>query len=98
MEFFDIVKELVKEGISVEICYDADREQFFANLNTEAKSHLHLYENLYLRGRYGRKIIIVCEGGSESIISQLCFEFKYALCGRDYGNCEWFKLCEKYGI
>lgn len=94
MKILELLKDLTKENIWASVHYNEDSDEFFIDLNTHAKSHLHLYENGVLVKRYDRTEIVF----DELILRKLCVEFKDSLCGRDYGNQDWFKLCEKLGI
>lgn len=93
----NIIKMLAIEGIETSITYDIERDQLYIDLNTMAKSHLYLYEDGVLRGRYEYETQIDLED-TDSLLRSLCFEFKDALCGRNYYNGNWAKLCKKYEI
>jgi hypothetical protein len=93
-KFMDLITEIVKEGIAVELDYDKEAHCIFANLNFEAKSHGYLYEqedNLVIKMRYGNEREV-------EDIQDVCYAFEKALHGRDYGNVSWFELCVKHGI
>lgn len=68
------------------------------DLRTGAKSHLHLYENFDLCGRYDYKTKIDPYQALDFIIKDLFWEFKACLRGRDYYNSEWMKLGVKLGL
>jgi transaldolase len=52
MEIQDIMKALAKKGISTSMHYNSEKDQCYVDLETRAKSELHLYEDGILRGRY----------------------------------------------
>ena len=92
--FIEIGKYLAEQNISVTLCFHSETKQYYWDLNTQAKSDLHLYEDLTLKGRYGYISKLENETLEENIQS-LCWEFKDCLHGRDYGSCAWFELCKK---
>lgn len=87
------MKVLVKKGISTSIHYNGEKNQFYLDLETGAKSELHLYEDGLLVGRYNYEKQINLTQNIEDLVTELCYEFKHALCGRDYGQESWVKLC-----
>jgi hypothetical protein len=95
----DIAFYLAKNDIWITIIYDKDKDKFYLDLNTIAKSHLHLYEDGILKGRYNyEKQIDLNDDNIEQIAIDLCWEFIHALHGRDYGSYEWFRLCKQFNI
>ena len=94
----DILKRLSAENIDVGIWYDNERDQFMINLESLAKSHMHLYEDGILRGRYDYETKIDLNKNIDDIIFDLANEFNHALHGRSYGYSGWFILCEKLGV
>jgi len=98
MEIRDILVELTKLGIHPSMHYDIDMNQCYLDLNTQAKSHLYLYEDGILRGRYQYQKEIDFNDDIEHMITILCNVFKRSLCGRDYGNPTWAELCDSKGI
>jgi len=92
-----IQKILSSEGIDTTILYDSDLGQHYIDLDTRAKSHLYLYQDRTLRGRYGYEVVIE-ETDRESLTRRLCLEFVDALYGRDYYNEYWAELCKRTGI
>ena len=94
-KFMELVKRVVEQKIPVTLDWNSSRGTMYANLNFEAKSHGHLYEqgdgSLILEMRYG-----VTENIEE--FSDLLYAFKSALHGREYGSSMWFNLCEKHGV
>lgn len=97
MEIFEIMKALAKEGISTSMNYSLEKEEFYIDLDTRAKSHLHLYENGVLLGRCFQEEIDLTSD-IEDLIHYLCINFKRALWGRNYYNESWVKLCNSKGI
>lgn len=98
MELKEILKELSINGISAKMTYSIEHEMFVLDLQTLSKSHLYLYEDGTLRGRYDYQSYIDFYLDTDSIIRNLAYEFTEALHGRDYGNSEWFSLCDKHNI
>lgn len=88
LELLGIQKYLTSEGISISVNYDSDLDQYYIDLDTGAKSHLWLYQDRTLRGRYGYEVVIE-ERDLEGFTDRLCREFVNALCGRDYYNMNW---------
>jgi len=92
----NIMITLADEGVYTHISYDFDIRECYLDLQTEAKSHLYLYESGILKGRY--KYETTVDFHSDNIVEFLCREFSKALCHKDYGNGRWFALCEKLDI
>jgi len=97
-KILELVKELSNEGVQVSIVYDRNYEMFMVDLDTQAKSHLYLYEDGTLRGRYDYERHIDLEQTMGEIIESLCEEFNEALYGRSFGNSYWFDLCSEFDI
>lgn len=93
----DIVKYLAKENINPIMNYDHKRQCYYYDLDSQSKSHMHLYEDAVLRFRYDNEMLLNLNQQSiEDIVFDLCSEFKdNALYGKNYGNSDWFKLCQK---
>lgn len=98
MEIQDIMKLLAKNKVSTSIHYDTDKEQCYVNLETMAKSHLHLYEDGMLYGRYQYEKQMDLSRGEEDLLIELCHEFDNALHGRGYCQEAWLYLCREKGI
>lgn len=99
IDIFEIQKFLVKKGISVTLNWSRADEQFYLDLNTRAKSGLHLYEDLTLVGRYDKTKLRINENETiESVGESLCWHFFDCLHGRNYWNGDWEKLCNEYNI
>ena len=98
MEIQDIMKALAKKGISTSMHYNTENDQCYVDLETRAKSELHLYEDGMLRGRYQYENKMDFSEDVEEIITQLCHEFNNALHGRNYCQEAWAELCRSKGI
>lgn len=95
MTIMELMKELAKRGVSTSIHYDNDSDQAAIDLETMAKSSLHLYEDGTLRGRYDYERKIDLERDADLIIDELAIEFNHAMHGRDFGNAGWIALANK---
>lgn len=99
MQAFDVVKELVKMGLTgVEINYYPDRDVFSYNLNTGAKSGLELFDDFHVEGRYSYENNIDSDQDIQEVIEDLFWEFKGCLHGRDFYNSEWMEIGVKLGL
>ncbi len=99
MKAFDVVKELVKMGLTgVEIKYYPDRDLCSYNLNTGAKSGLELFDDFHVEGRYDYTNQIDPDQDMEEILKDLFWEFKGCLHGRDFYNSEWMEIGVKLGL
>lgn len=94
----DIIIELDKYNIDTSLGFNPTNNMICLDLKTNAKSHLYLYEDGTLNGRYDYETTIDMNDDMDNIIKQLCHEFVNALCGRDYGQEAWFVLCNKLNI
>ena len=94
-KFMELVKEVVQAGLDITLSFDKGAAVVYADLNFQAKSHGHLYEkedgSLVVKMRY--EMVEPVED-----FRDLMYAFKRALCGRDFGNGQWFYLCEHYGV
>lgn len=98
MEIQDIMKVLAKRGISTSMHYNREKEQCYIDLETNAKSELHLYEDGMLCGRYEYENQIDLTKDIEDLITDLCHEFNDALYGRSYCQEAWAELCRSKDI
>jgi hypothetical protein len=98
MEIQDIMKALAKKGISTSMHYNSEKDQCYVDLETRAKSELHLYEDGILRGRYQYEKQIDLSQDIELLATELCHEFNNALHGRNYYQKAWAELCRSKGI
>jgi hypothetical protein len=98
MHILTILKELSKHSIRTSIHYNTERDQFYLDLETQAKSDLHLYDDGILRGRYDYETEIDFYSDLEDTVTTLCREFNYALHGRDYYQSAWAELCKSKNI
>lgn len=93
-----LLKQLTLDGIDVSLHYHSTHDNYYIDLNTQAKSELHLYSDGTLRGRYEYERIFDLSETPDEVIRDLCYEYLKAKCGREYGNGYWQTLCEKYNI
>lgn len=98
MEIQDIMKALAKKGISTSMHYNSEKDQYYLDLETRAKSELHLYEDEILRGRYQYETQIDLTQDIEALVIELCHEFNNALHGRNYCQEAWAELCRSNNI
>lgn len=94
MTYDELLLETIKNGIDVTQHYDKESGSWYADLKFGAKSHGYLYDEdskLVLKMRYDKTAEV------EEFLD-LCWLFKSALCGRDYGNPDWFEACVKHGV
>ena len=98
MEIKDLMKELALAGVSTSMHYSTEKDQFFIDLETKAKSSLTLYEDGLLCGRYQYTRQLDLSEDIDFLITQLCYEFVHCLHGRNFYNLDWGVLCEKKGI
>lgn len=94
LKLLEIQKALAEKGVYTEIKIDDDFESYL-DLQTMAKSHLYLYGNGELKGRYEYNVQLDLDCSTDVIIRTLCFEFLGCLYGRDYYNGDWMRLCKK---
>jgi len=88
----DVVKELCKMGISITVEYNSDKDMLYYDLNTMAKSHLHLYEDFTVLGRYDYKNKIDSDQEINEILKDLFWEFEGCIHGRDFCNTNWKEI------
>ena len=98
MNIQDIMKALSGLGITTSAHFNAEKQQFYLDLQTEAKSHLHLYETGLLLGRYDYEKQMDLTKDVDALIDDLCYEFNYALHGRKFCAWEWAELCRNRGV
>ena len=98
MEIQDLMKVLCKEDITTSMHFNKDKNQCYVDLETRAKSELHLYEEGVIRGRYDYEEQIDLSQDIDDLIRVLCEEFNRTLHGRDYYQEEWGLLCKKIGV
>lgn len=100
MQTIDAVKELIRMGLTgIKFEYDKTSDLFYYDLNTGAKSHLHLFEDWHVEGRYNYSNQIEIEEWAtmEHILTRLFWEFKDCIHGRDYYNTDWMEIGVKLG-
>ncbi len=99
MQVIDVVKELVKLGVTgISLHFDDNSNQFYYDLNTRAKSHLHFYDDFHVEGRYDHWNMIEKDQDIEDILSDLFYEFKGCIHGRDFYNTDWMEVGVKLGL
>lgn len=98
MEIQDIMKALANKGISTSMHYNSEKDKCYVDLETRAKSELHLYEDGILSGRYNYEKQIDLTKDIDELITELCHEFNYALHGRSYCQEAWAELCRLKNI
>jgi len=98
MEIQDVMKLLAKNGVSTSIHYNSEKNQIYCDLETMAKSELHLYEDGILRGRYQYEKQIDLNQETECLLNELCIEFNHALHGRSFCQGAWADLCRSRNI
>jgi hypothetical protein len=95
--FLEIAKYLALHKIEVTLNFNPKKNQYYWDLNTQAKSDLLLYEDLTLEGRYGYTSKLDHDT-IEDNIQTLCYEVLRCKHGRDYISCAWSDLCRFYKI
>jgi len=98
MEIQELMKVLANKGISTSMHYNVEKEQCYVDLETKAKSELHLYEDGMLRGRYEYETQIDLTQDVEKLLTELCHEFNNALHYRNYCQEAWADLCRSRGV
>jgi hypothetical protein len=98
MKIEELVRGLAYQGVCTTMHYDIDKKKLYLDLETRAKSHLYLYEDGTLLGRYDYKVQINLNQEPDCIITDLCYEFSNALHGRSYCQSAWADLCATKGI
>ncbi len=98
MELTDIMRELALRGVSTSMAFNKEFNILCIDLDTQAKSHLYLYEDGTILGRYNYANRLDFSNKISDTIYSLCGEFSKALHGRSYGNSEWFNLCKKLEV
>lgn len=85
-------------NIEVDIRKDAQK-RVYADLNTRAKSYMHLYEThdgkLMVRMRYDREFVL---DDNKSVSKQLAELYTQCIHGRSFGSEIWDQLCANHGI
>lgn len=98
MKIQDVMKVLAKKGISTSIHYNSKEDQCYVDLQTMAKSELHLYESGLLCGRYLYEKQMDLNQDAEALVTELCYEFNKSLHGKSFGNEAWVELCRAKNI
>lgn len=95
--FLDLVSRLVSLGLEVTMCYDRIEDKPYFNLNTGAKSNLHLYYDGSFKMRYDRTGNVYKEQNLYDAIDEVYSLFTIAMHGRDFFNLEWVNVGEYLG-
>lgn len=82
---------LLNAGIEVSMHYDREKKLWYADLNTGAKSHMHLYDDgkiITLEKRYNEKDQLNYEfdNSMEDILNFYCYNFVSCIKGRSFAN------------
>ena len=93
----EVIKELCKMGLGIQVQYCADTDSLEYDLNTGAKSELRLYEDFTVKGRYSYENKIDCNQELTDILCDLFWEFRNCLHGREYCNNDWNEIGVKLG-
>lgn len=102
MEILDVVKALVLKGHTISM--SSDNGQVFFDMNTGAKSHLHIYADaqnnkVVWKARYDNSGEINLDNDVENIIEEIASIVKYqCMCGRDYVNSSWVERFIEYDL
>lgn len=102
-KIYDLVGKLVVDfGVEINLESDVENKLYF-NLNTQAKSHMHLYieeDKLVVKKRYNEEDSLTLDEtvSVEEIISWLAYNYTTCIHGRSFGSEAWDKLCAKYDI
>lgn len=91
----EIIEEIVKSGVEVTIGYNRQKERAYYDLNTQMKSHLHIYEdnsdNIIVEGRYDYIAHV-------DDLSDVMYQIKYCNHGRGFYNPQYQNLFDRFGI
>lgn len=93
---------LVGHGINVSIEFDKDSCNWVADLNTKAKSGMHLEDDgeaITIKMRYGDSEVIFYKNlNSIDLVKEYCKCFVRCIHGRDFYSAEWKDLSKSFGI
>lgn len=90
----DVVAAAVFRGVSVTLETNVSTGELFYNMNTGAKSHMHIFvrdEKVIAEMRYGDKEEI-------NDFDDLLYAVKRCMHGRDYMNSEWVSILINEGV
>ncbi|BAV39324.1 hypothetical protein BPT24_200 [Tenacibaculum phage pT24] len=93
---FNLMVELTTYGIQPKMCRDFENI-LYIDLDTYAKSHLYLYLDGKIVGRYEYTYQLDLSKSINDLLVDLGEEFKKSTHGRG-GNDAWFNLCQQLGI
>lgn len=102
----NIISFILDKKIEISIKKDQESEEIYFDLNTQAKSWLHLYPNndnsFTVRGRYGYETTISYNNSEEDdfnrVFKELCYEIKHCLHGRDFMNTDWIETLVEQNV
>lgn len=95
---------IVKAGVQVTLVYDTTEHKTYLNLNTETKSHLHLYvdsdDTVTFKMRYGAVETFNLSDYTDEheLLEAIGYLVKSCMHGRDYINHSWAELMVNLGI
>lgn len=97
----EMFKVLVDHNIEVSL-HKREDGVYYADLHTQAKSHLHVSEQdgkVVFDMRYGKKEEISVEENTDALVYHAACCFAYdCICNRSFGNRAWDRLCKELGI
>lgn len=97
----EMFKTLIDHGIEISLFKKTDNT-YYADLNTRAKSHLHVCEKdgvVVFEMRYEKESKISADEDPLALVYQAASCYAYeCICGRDFGSKEWDALCEELDI
>lgn len=97
----EMFKELIDHDIEVSL-HKREDGVYYADLHTQAKSHLHVSEQagkVVFDMRYGEQEVLDVTDGAEAILyhAAACYAY-HCICGRNYGSRQWDRVCKDFGI
>ena len=98
MEIIDLFVELRRKGVLTTIDYNSQNNSVYLDLETGAKSHIYLYPDGKILGRYNYESKVDMNQPVNDLIKDLCVEFLTSLHGRGYYQAAWRDLCLNYNL
>lgn len=89
-----LIELMLKEGLTFSITEGADAQGIYLDLNTEMKSHAHLYyeDNKYiLRMRYGNERVV-------ETLGDVSYWIRNCMQGRCFMNGAWASVLDNKGF
>lgn len=97
----EMFEYLVDNGIEVSL-HKYSNGIYYADLHSQAKSHLHVFEQngkVVFDMRYGIQEEVSVEEDAEALVYQAACCFAYdCICGRSFGSQAWDRLCKEMDI